>query len=180
MVSPPPGMRASTPPTDLTGRLANGLKHAPATSAAEYPSIERSTNFLDILDHKLYRSITAGLPALEELSLGYADFYANYPTYEQGIFYERLLLHHLAAFRGMLPKIKEVSIGTIDGLTLEERPRTEWACLGVESLRISHHADIYREVILSLLRLGLEIYFPNSGLATNPLYRRDDMFNRAN
>jgi hypothetical protein len=80
----------------------------------------------------------------------------------------------------MLPNIKEVSIGTIDGLTLEERPRTEWACLGVESLRISHHADIYREVILSLLRLGLEIYFPNSGLATNPLYRRDDMFNRAN
>jgi hypothetical protein len=41
----------------------------------------------------------------------------------------------------MLPNIKEASIGTIDGLTLEKRPRTEWACLGVESLRISHHAD---------------------------------------
>ena len=80
----------------------------------------------------------------------------------------------------MLPNIKEVSIGTVDGLTLEERPRTEWACLGVESLRISHHADIYRGVILGLLRLGLEIYFPNSGLATSSLYRWEDIFNRAN
>ncbi|KAN0099878.1 hypothetical protein V8E51_013653 [Hyaloscypha variabilis] len=138
------------------------------------------TNLLDILDHKLYRSITAGLPALEELSLGYADFYANYPTYEQGIFYERVLLHHLAAFRGMLPKIKEVSIGTIDGLTLEERPRTEWVCVGVKSLRISHHADVYGEVNLSLLCRGLEIYFPNSGLAKHPLYRKEYMFNREN
>jgi hypothetical protein len=75
----------------------------------------------------------------------------------------------------MLPNIKEVSIGTIDGLTLEERPRTEWAYLGVESLRISHHADIYWEVILGLMRLGLEIYFPNSGLAKHPLYRREDV-----
>ncbi|KAF4632611.1 hypothetical protein G7Y89_g5515 [Cudoniella acicularis] len=48
-------------------------------------------NFLDILDLKLYRSITAGLPALEELSLGHAEFYANYSRYEQGAFYERTL-----------------------------------------------------------------------------------------
>jgi hypothetical protein len=65
----------------------------------------------------------------------------------------------------MLPNIKEASIGTIDGLTLEKRPRTEWACLGVESLRISHHADNSGGGILGLLRLGLEMYFPNSGQA---------------
>jgi len=80
----------------------------------------------------------------------------------------------------MLPKIKEVSIGTIDGLTLEERPRTEWVCVGVKSLRISHHADVYGEVNLSLLCRGLEIYFPNSGLAKHPLYRKEYMFNREN
>jgi hypothetical protein len=137
-------------------------------------------NFLDILDLKLYRSITAGLPALEKLSLGHAEFYANYTGYGQEIFYERVSLHHLAAFCSMLPNIKEVSIGTIDGLTLEEYPRTEWACVGVKSLRISHHADISRGVILGLLRLGLAIYFPNSGLAKHPLYRREYMFNRAN
>jgi hypothetical protein len=137
-------------------------------------------NFLDILNLKLYRSITAGHPAPEKLSLGHAEFCANYIGYGQEILYERVSLHHLAAFCSMLPNIKEVSIGTIDGLTLEEPPRTEWACLGVESPRISHHADIYRGVILGLLRLGLEIYFPNSGLAKHPLYRREDMFNRAN
>jgi hypothetical protein len=137
-------------------------------------------NFLDVLDLKLYRSVTVGLPALEKLSLGYAEFYANYIGYGQEILYERVSLHHLAAFCSMLPNIKEFSIATIDGFTLEEPPRTEWACLGVESLRISHHADIYRGVILGLLRLGLEIYFPNSGLSKHPLYRREDMFNRAN
>ena len=80
----------------------------------------------------------------------------------------------------MLPNIKEVSIGTIDGLTLEERPRAEWACVGVQSLWISHHADVYRGLTLGLLRLGLEIYFPNSGLAKHPLYRREYLFNRTN
>jgi hypothetical protein len=69
----------------------------------------------------------------------------------------------------MLPNINDVSIGTIDGLTLEERPRTKWACVRVQSLRISHHADIYRGSTLGLLVLGLEIYFPNSGLAKHPL-----------
>jgi hypothetical protein len=82
-------------------------------------------NFLDILDLKLYRSITAGLPALEKLSLGHAEFYANNIGYGQVIVYERVSLHHLAAFCRMLPNIKEVSVGTIDGLTLEERPRTK-------------------------------------------------------
>ncbi len=135
-------------------------------------------NFLDILDLKLYRSITAGLPALEKLSLGHAEFYANHAGYGEEIFYERVSLHHLAAFCSMLPNIKEVSIGTIDGLTLEKRPRTEWACVGVQSLRTSHHADIYRGSTLELLLLGLEVYFPNSGLAKHPLYRREYLFNR--
>ena len=137
-------------------------------------------NFLDILDLKLYRTITAGLPALEKLSLGHAEFYENHTGNGQEVFYERVPLHHLAAFCSMLPNIKEVSIGTIDGLTLEERPRAEWACVGVQSLWISHHADVYRGLTLGLLRLGLEIYFPNSGLAKHPLYRREYLFNRTN
>jgi hypothetical protein len=137
-------------------------------------------NFLDILDLKLYRSVTAGLPALEKLSLGHAEFYANYTRYGREMFYERVPLHHLAAFCSMLPKIKEVSIGTVDGLTLEEHPRAKWACVGVESLSISHHADVYRGENLDLLLLGLETYFPNSGLAKQHLYRRKYMFNREN
>ena len=134
-------------------------------------------NFLDILDLKLYRSITAGLPALEELSLGHAEFRVN-TWHGQDIFYERVSLHHLAAFCSMLPNIKDVSIGVIDCLTLEECPRKEWACIGVESLKISHYT--YELENFRLLPLGLEIYFPNSDLAKYPLFRRKYMFNSEN
>ena len=135
-------------------------------------------NFLDILDLKLYRSITAGLCTLEKLTLGHEEFYAVHAYDGSGIFYERVSLSHLAAFCSMLPNIKEVSIGTVDGLTLEERPHAKWACVGVESLKISRHADVYRGTNLDLLLRGLEMYFPNSGVAKQHLYRRQNMWNR--
>lgn len=91
-------------------------------------------NFLDVLDLQLYESITNGLPALEKLWLGHARFTTSGTTY-----YERVPLHHLAAFCSMLPNL-DVSIGTVDGLTLEESPRAEWASLGVKSLVISRWA----------------------------------------
>lgn len=170
---PPPQIR----PADLRTGL-NMLLPLPQLRILR---LSVAPNFLDILDLKLYRSITAGLPALEKLSLGHPQFRANHTGYGEEILYERVSLHHLAAFCSMLPNIKEVSIGTIDGSILEERPRTEWACVGVESLTIPNHADIiYQEVNLGLLRLGLETYFPNSDLAKHPLYRREYMFNRAN
>lgn len=126
-------------------------------------------NFLDVLDPKLYESIAKGLPALEKLTLGHADFYVH-SEYIEDFIYERVPLHHLAAFCSMLPNIKEVSIGTLDGLTLEKRPRKKWACVGVTSLSIAHHADVRKGEMLDLLRLGLETYFPNSGLAKQKLY----------
>ena len=129
-------------------------------------------NFLDILDLKLYRSITAGLPALEELSLRHAEFYA-YRGYGQEIIYERVFLHHLAAFCSMLPNIKNVTTGAIDCLTLEEHPRKEWACVGVKSLRIAQYTNIFQPENLRLLLLSFKLYFPNSGLDKHPLFRRE-------
>jgi hypothetical protein len=179
MVLPLPRMWVSTPLTDTTGRLKNGLKHAPAASPAENPSVEGRAELLRYSRSQsllIYRSWTS---ALEKLSLGHEEFY-SYIGYTEKTFYERVSLHHLAAFCSMLRSIKEVNIGTIDGLTLEERPRTEWACVRVESLSISHHADVYWRENLPLLLLGLEIYFPNSGLAKHSLYRKEYMFDRAN
>jgi hypothetical protein len=157
--------------------LRTGLKMLLPLPLLKILRLSVAPNFLDVLDLKLYRSIADGLPALEKLSLGHAEFYAKSGNGRK-VFFERVCLHHLAAFCSMLPNIKEVNIGTVDGLTLEERPRKEWACAGVETLRISHHADVHRGVRLGLLRLGFATYFPNSGLAHHPLYRREHYFER--
>ena len=123
-------------------------------------------NFLDVLDLQLYKSITDGLPALEKLWLGHEEFLAD--SFIGGTtYYETVPLHHLAAFCSMLPSLVEVSVGTVDGSMLEERPRAEWACLGVKSLTVQYWAriDIGRGVSTDLLQRGLKTYFPNSDLA---------------
>ncbi|CAJ2501413.1 Uu.00g042660.m01.CDS01 [Anthostomella pinea] len=96
-------------------------------------------NFLDVLDLEMYRSIADGLPGLEKLCLGHREFVASSEV-EGTSFYERVPLHDLAAFCSMLPKLVEVSVGAVDGLTLEERPCEEWACPGVTSLSVAHWA----------------------------------------
>jgi hypothetical protein len=127
-------------------------------------------NFLDVLNVKLYKSITDGLPALEKLWLSHAEF----------THYERTPLHHLAAFCSMLPNLAEVSMGTVDGLTLEKKPHKKWASLGVKSLTIQHWAgsDNYRQPAVSrdLLHLGLRTYFPNSDLAKKNFKRELSLF----
>ncbi|KIM99227.1 hypothetical protein OIDMADRAFT_56385 [Oidiodendron maius Zn] len=163
------------PPADLR----TGLNMLLPLHQLRILQLRVAPNFLDILDLKLYRSIAAGLPALEELTLRYADFYV-FRGYGQEIRYERVFLHHIAAFCSMLPNIKDVRVGGIDGLTLEERPRKEWACVGVESLRISHYTNITQPENLRLLLLSLELYFPNSGLDEYLLSRREYTFNSEN
>ena len=118
-------------------------------------------NFLDILDLELYKSITDGLPALEKLWLGNEMFCAS-SIFEGTTFYERVPLHHLAAFCTMLPNLVDVSVGAVDGMTLEERPRADWASPGVKTLVISSWAG--SGVSRDLLHLGLQTYFPNSDL----------------
>ena len=93
-------------------------------------------NFLDVLDFDLYKSITEGLPALETLRLGHAEFVLC-SRYGVTTYYERVPLHHLAAFCSMLPNLVDVELGTVDGLKLEETPRTEWACANVKTLTIA-------------------------------------------
>ena len=138
-------------------------------------------NFLDVLDLQLYKSITDGLPSLEKLWLGHSEFLAT-SEFEGITYYERVPLHHLAAFCSTLPNLVEVSMGTVDGLTLEESPRTEWACLSVESLTIRHWAgrDIAGGVSRDLLHLGLATYFPNSDLAKTEFNSRWWIFDEAN
>lgn len=123
-------------------------------------------NFLDVLDLGLYKSITDGLPILEKLWLGHAEFLAS-SEFEGTTYYERVPLHHLAAFCSMLPNLVEVSVGTADGLTLEETPRAEWASLGVKTLTIPNWAGRpgVGGVSRDSLHLSIATYFPNSDLA---------------
>jgi hypothetical protein len=67
-----------------------------------------------VLHLGFYRSLAKGLPALEKLWLGDAEF-ATQSWLEGGRYYERMPLHHLTAFYRMLPHLVEVSMGTVDG-----------------------------------------------------------------
>ena len=130
-------------------------------------------NFLDVLDLELYKSITDGLPALEKLWLGHAEFVTG--SYFEGTsFYERVPLHHLAAFCNMLPNLVEVCVGAVDALILEENPRKQWACPGVKSLRVMRWAarDTTGGVSRDLLLRNLRTYFPCSDLADRGLHPR--------
>ena len=134
-------------------------------------------NFLDILDLELYKSIAEGLPVLEKLGLGHAQFSTS-SLFSGAIYHERVPLHHLAAFCSRLPNLTEVSIGTVDGLTLEENPCKDWACRGVKSLRIGDWArrSTSGGVSLHLALLGLRTYFPSSDLAQTGLSERSHVF----
>lgn len=123
-------------------------------------------NFLDVLDLDMYKSMTDGMPALEKLLLGHWEFRAC-SYFEGETFYERVPLHHLAAFCNMLPNLVEVNVGTLDGMTLEEQPRLEWQCPGVKSLSVHTwaHGPYPARVSRDLLHLGVRSYFPNSDLA---------------
>lgn len=129
--------------------------------------ISVAPNFLDVLDLEMYQSMADGLPNLERLWLGHPEFWAC-SYFEGTTYYERMPLHHLAAFCSMLPSLLEVSLGCADGQVLEEHPRIEWQCPQVKTLSISWWAKgVYGEPLVSrdLLHLGLKTYFPNSDLA---------------
>ena len=126
-------------------------------------------NFLDVLDLQLYESITSGLPALEKLYLGHREFTTS-SEFHGTVYREAVPVYHLAAFCSMLPSLVEVGVGTVDTLTLEESPRTEWACPSVRSLRIGHYAyptvtSESRVALQNLLLLSFRAYFPNSDRA---------------
>jgi hypothetical protein len=135
-------------------------------------------NFLDVLDLDLYKEITDGLQDLETLELGHSEF-TSYSEFRGTNYYERVPLHHLAAFCNMLPKLKSVGVGTIDGKLLEEHPRAGWACFHVRSLRISCYAGRGENGGISrdLLHLGLRTYFPCSNLAQTEFDPESWMFN---
>lgn len=143
-------------------------------------------NFLDILDLGLYRRIAEGLPSLEKLYLGNAQFHTS--TYFMGRkYYERTPMHHLAVFCNMLPKLEEVGVGCIDALLLKEVPEVEWACPHVKTLRVTiwatqNQAGRTVSVTRDQLHVNLIAYFPNSDLAAMELddsyymFTKDDMF----
>ena len=143
--------------------------------------ISVAPNFLDVLDLDLYRSIAAGLPSLQWLALGHREFHAS-SLFEGEVYYERIPLHHLAAFCCLLHDLEEVSLGTADGMKLEEAPREEWACYGVKKLRIGSWADSEGAggrgggVSYTLLHLGLRTYFPLSNLAQSEYDPRERIF----
>ena len=123
-------------------------------------------NFLDVWDLDLYKFFANGLPALERLSLGYAQF-MSWSYFDGTAIFERVPLLHLAAFCSMLPNLVETSIGCADGEVLEERPQLQWACLGVRKLTVSNWAGY--DISYERLHLNLRGYFPNSDLAKEGL-----------
>lgn len=124
-------------------------------------------NFLDVLDLEMYREMAEGMPALERLQLGHAEFVTT-SEFHGTRSYERVPLHHLAAFCCLLEKLVEVSVGAVDGLVLEENPNKEWVCPGVKKLVVIHWAgrdNTWVGVDRKLLNMGLRTYFPNSDLS---------------
>lgn len=124
-------------------------------------------NFLDILDLEMYREITDGLQAVEKLWLSHGEF-ATSCEFTGTTFHERVPLHHLAAFCKMLPRLREVSLGTVDTLALEDEPHEEWRCEQVNALKIGHwagHANRSGGVSRDQLLESLKGYFPSSDLA---------------
>lgn len=134
-------------------------------------------NFLDVLDLDLYRSMADGLPALEKLWLGHREFAAS-SEFNGTSYYERVPLHHLAAFCKMLPNLVETSVGCADGMTLQEQPNIEWECSHITKLRITHWAGdrFDRGVSRDLLHLNVRSYFPNSDLAREDFSERYYIF----
>ena len=65
----------------------------------------------------------------------------------------------------MLPNLKEVDIGTINGIVLDKSKATDWACPGVKILKIhecmeklsSRSSKEHEDLLLS----DLHTYFPN-------------------
>jgi hypothetical protein len=136
-------------------------------------------NFLDTLDLELYETIAAGLPALEKLYLGHAQFATSSEFFGMK-FYEKTPLHYLAVFCSLLPNLVEVSIGAVDGLKLEERPCKKWVSPSVKNLVIGHWVGHERQygqgVSAELADKGLMMYFPNSDLANMGVNRKLSYF----
>lgn len=131
-------------------------------------------NFLDILDLDLYKEITDQLHSIEKLWLGHSEFFAS--SIFHGITsYERVPLHHVAAFCHMLPNLVEVSVGGVDSLVLEKHPKAEWACPNVKELKVAHWAgrdSTSGGVSRDKLHLNVRTYFPESDLAKRELNER--------
>ncbi|KAF2114282.1 hypothetical protein BDV96DRAFT_577885 [Lophiotrema nucula] len=123
-------------------------------------------NLLDILDLDLYEEIAKQMPLLERLHLGHAEFYTSSLFYGT-VIYERVPLHHLAAFCHLFSEMEEVSVGTVDGKLLEEYPNKEWRCPNVKRVQWDweglYDIDGLNE---AWMREGLSTYFPKSDMAS--------------
>ena len=125
--------------------------------------ISVAPNFLSILDLDLYRTITGGIQSLEVLSLGHREFVAS-SEFDGVVYYERVSLHHLAAFCSMLPNLRKVDVGTVDMTALEGTPQTTWACHSVKDLVIYNVIGVGRgdeTACQSSLRSMVNIFFPS-------------------
>lgn len=96
-------------------------------------------NVLDVLDLDLYKSIADGLPALEKLRLSHVYFALPQATEYRLPMKERLYIILLLSVACFLVLI-DVEFGTVDALSWNESPRTEWACPGVKSVKIARWA----------------------------------------
>lgn len=129
--------------------------------------LSAAPNFLDVLDLDLYKEITDGLPLLEKLYLGHVSF-ASGTIFFGTKYYERVPLHHIAAFCHTLPHLAELEVGNLDGTVREENPRKQWACPSVKKFKVSRWVGggiVVGGVGQDKLHVGIRTYFPFSDLA---------------
>ncbi|ESZ95395.1 hypothetical protein SBOR_4251 [Sclerotinia borealis F-4128] len=94
-----------------------------------------ASGFLDDLDLALFQNMANAMPSLEKLYLNYADSFTIAQYYIM-THYERIPVHHLAAFCSMFKNLKEVGVGTVDGISVEENPKEDWICKDIKTLKV--------------------------------------------
>ncbi|KAF2729606.1 hypothetical protein EJ04DRAFT_515795 [Polyplosphaeria fusca] len=139
--------------------------------------LSAAPNFLDVFDLDLYSTITSQIPSVETLYLGNREFMASSTMMNNTIFYERVPMKNLAAFCSMLPNLKEVSVGYIDGLTLESEPQARFACPHVKNLTAwwagkDWGYGINRNDLLNNIRM----YFPFSDMVDREFLETSYLF----
>ena len=153
------------PPKINPEHLREALLTLPFVPRLKTLRLSVAPDLLDIMHMDTYRAIALKMPALEKLYLGHAEFYTGAINGRRN--YERVSIHHLAAFCSLLPRLEEVSVGTLDGMTLGQRFRKSWICEGIKYVNITHWAgnERSRGVSADFANGRLKEYFPNSGIA---------------
>ena len=155
--------------------------------------LQVAPNFLDPFDISTYERLAEAIPEVKTLWLGHG-VHTSSSEFSGTTHYDTSTFKSLAAFCSFLPKLEEISVGTIRCYDLEyehqfewdqrlqrewEENRVRWACDGVKRLHVwdwSSPTNRAGSVEWPTLMRNLRAYFPNSDLAQEGPNRRMWLF----